>query len=215
VWSRLQQVEEKTAFAHMFVKQLSRKNMVLPTALKDNALTIAIPTQLSNGSIMKVSHNLTVSAQDHLVVSESLHQLAMLSDDTDYLRAWSDLGVLVKWVIKGTGNPASYFGDHGESTVIATGDFCTLIFESCGEGGGSGGGSGSGDDGNWGSGDDGNWGSSVNDGVKDENEICQIFFDCYAEPYPNDEYDEKCVRIIYDDGTIVEGLYCETTEPKP
>ncbi|NQZ10502.1 MAG: hypothetical protein HRT35_25395 [Algicola sp.] len=205
VWSRLEQVEEKTAFAHMFVKRLSRKNMVLPTALKDNALTIAIPTRLSNGSIMNVRHNLTVSAQDHLVVSEALHQLAMLDDDTDYLRTWSALNVLVKWAIKGKGDPASYFADNGESTVIATGGFCTLVFESCNEDEG----------GTGGSGNDGNWGSDVRDGRDAENDICQFNFDCFAYIYDNEDYDEKCVGIEYDDGTIVDGLYCEPTESKP
>jgi hypothetical protein len=188
VWSRLQQIEEKTAFAHLFVKQLSRKQLVLPSAMNENALTVSIPAKTPNGNIIKVSHNLTVSVQDHLVVYEGLHHLAMLADDTDYLRTWSDLDVLVKWAIKGNGDPNSYFADNGVSTVIDIGGVCSI--ERCKD----------------------RSGTDIWDDLENERDFCNMYDECFARIYWNIDYEENCIRIIYHDGTVVDGLSCE---PKP
>ncbi|MCJ8271109.1 MAG: hypothetical protein MJK04_17125 [Psychrosphaera sp.] len=153
-------------------------------------------------------HNLTVSVQDHLVVYEQLHQLTMQSDDSDYLRTWSELDVLVKWAINGNGDPASYFADDRVSTVVYTEGDCTF----------NGGCDSPFDDSNkepyydpW----DERYAEDIWKDLERERDYCDMYFECDVTMYENEEKTEHCLSIKYEDGTVVDGLYCVQKNQEP
>lgn len=212
LWPNLTSNDEKIAFAHLFLKQLNHKTQVISVNNSENELTVVIPGNKSTGGQIQLLHNLSVTAEDYLVVEQGLRTLAMTNDDSQINATWPKLKKRVKWVIEGKGTNRdsdinTMLPDDVMSTCYSFGS-CTYEIAEIIDNGGFSTGVGVGYDWMWYR--DFSFSFTPEDGKRWEDEQCSVHDDCAATIYYDYEYGsgEKCVMVVYDEVTIM-GLYCE------
>lgn len=175
-----------------------------------NQITIILPSQLKDGTYANLNLNLSLSVADYLVMQEGLTHLSTVDDDSKLIAALPGLDDLVKWVIIGAGQ-TDYFDGYVFNTLLPDNDGSACpILENCQVN----------YDENLGSTQSYDWDwyyitglyLSLNDGRRWEEEQCFVHRNCIVYEYTNNDYGngETCIGVLYtDDGTEVDGLYCE------
>lgn len=157
---------------------------------------------------------MTFGLDETLVLTQGLEALALMADDSDIDSQFDGLKSLVKWVIKGQGKPQYNNQETQSNTLLPDGNnnYCmecmTYFIDQIIETGGSGYSGGY----NWiGYATYGIY-NSLADGLEAEQLQCSVHNDCWAYEVDNitkDGYGETCVEVLFNDGKIVTGLYCE------
>jgi hypothetical protein len=195
VWRALSTTEEKVMFAHLYLKQLSKKALILPQTIQADKISIVLPAALGRDKVILVQHNLSVTLADYLVVHQGLLDLTYLS--SKQLKTMegqsTKLAKQVKWVMKGNGE-GSFDLDQPINSIIesTTGD-CTLLEGGCKDRSAQ------------------EYNDWLYDVFDEEQEMCDIYYKyCVVSWGSRDSYGYQCIEVLYlDDGHIVTGFYCK------
>lgn len=222
VWSKLVTDDEKIAFSHRFLKKFSETHEVFAKTDLTEQITIVVAgknkdSNEQRSSQVYLTHSLNFSPADYYMLKQGLEVLAQTPNDQNFLNTVLNMRGLIQWVIKGEGK-LDYFehNDVIDTMLLPDGSLnycieCSYHIDDILDNGGA----------SYVGPYDWNRYSNMSyltphEGTTLENEICRINgYTCIAHKYKfyfnEDDTDtgEECVKIEYDDGHEVSGLYCQ------